>query len=141
MEPGHLKRIRNKLTLHGLEALDKRSTVSQRIKRWRSALQRDLGGPSGLTVATATLVDLAARSKLLLDHIDGYLLQQSSLIRKKEKRVLPIVIERAKLADSLTRQLTTLGLERKATVIPALASYVADKYPGTELAGPGPAGA
>jgi hypothetical protein len=42
--------------------------------------------------------------------------------------LLPIVRERAQLADSFTRRLVALDLERHAREAPDLAGYLAGKY-------------
>jgi hypothetical protein len=55
-------------------------------------------------------------------------MQLKSVIQKRKGRLLPLVNERMKIADVLTRQLLALGLERKSKVIPALSQYVEDRY-------------
>jgi hypothetical protein len=58
------------------------------------------------------LVDLAVRTRLYVDHCDAFLMEQTSLILKRKKSVLPILLQRNQLADSLARTLSMLGLER-----------------------------
>jgi hypothetical protein len=64
---------------------------------------------------------------LIVDHCDGFLLSQPSLINKRRKALLPIVKERQVLVDSLSRLLQQLGLERQARPMPSLQEYVAAK--------------
>jgi len=49
---------------------------------------------------------------LYVDHCDAFLMEQPSLILKRRKTVLPILLQRQQLADSLARTLSLLGLER-----------------------------
>ena len=41
--------------------------------------------------------------------------------------VLPVVLQRQQLVDTLTRYMTQLGLEKKVKLIPALSDYLATK--------------
>ena len=61
----------------------------------------------------AAIVDLAVRTKLLLDSVDACPLVQPSLVNARRKTLLPVVRERQQLADSLARMLERLGLDRK----------------------------
>jgi hypothetical protein len=44
-------------------------------------------------------------------------LDQSTLINKRKKALLPVVLQRQTLADALARYLGQLGLERKAKAL------------------------
>ena len=81
-----------------------------------------LGGAAALSAAQLALIDQAARTKLLLDSVDAWLLQQPSIVNKRSKSVLPVVRERIALCDSLLRHLDKLGLHRVAADVPTLAS-------------------
>jgi hypothetical protein len=70
-----------------------------------------LGGD--ISTQQAALVDLAVKSKLLLDSIDAWLLVQPSLVNARKKSLLPVVKDRQALADGLTRYLLALGLHRR----------------------------
>jgi hypothetical protein len=59
--------------------------------------------------------------------IDGWLVQQPSLVDRRKRALLPVVRERQSLADALVRYLSVLGLERKAKDVTDLASYLAAK--------------
>jgi hypothetical protein len=50
----------------------------------------------------------------MLDSIDAFILQQPTLVFAKKKQLYPVVKERTSLADSLARNLETLGLKRQA---------------------------
>ena len=60
-----------------------------------------------------TIIDLAVRSKLILDSIDAWLLQQPSLIRKKYRVLAPIVLQRNSWRIRCL-YMGQLGLERRA---------------------------
>lgn len=71
----------------------------------------DLGGD--VSTQEAAIIDLAVKSKLLLDSIDTWLLVQPSLVNARKRTLLPVVKERQALADGLARYLSQLGLERR----------------------------
>jgi len=48
----------------------------------------------------------------MIDTIDNWILSQESLVNKKKKSVLPVVIQRQSLADGLAKYLAQLGIER-----------------------------
>jgi hypothetical protein len=54
--------------------------------------------------------------KLLLDSIDAWPLTHSSLINKRKKALLPVVLQRQQLADGFARYMAQLGLERRHKV-------------------------
>ena len=56
---------------------------------------------------------LAVKTKLLLDSIDVWLLQQKTLIVKRKRSIIPAVAQRQVLADALAQYLSQLGLERR----------------------------
>jgi len=100
----------------GARALDGRTSLGYALRRWRKDLVADLGGESAISTQQAALVDLAVKSKLILDSIDAWLLVQPSLINKQKKTLLPVVLQRAQLADGLARYMSMLGLERRHKV-------------------------
>ena len=55
----------------GNKAIDKRTTLGKSLAKWRADLIQDLGGD--VSTQQAALVDLAVKSKLLLDSIDTWL--------------------------------------------------------------------
>lgn len=79
---------------------------------WREDLIRDLGGD--VSTQQDAIISLAIKTKLLLDSIDVWLLQQTTLINKRKKSIIPAVQQRQVLADALARYLGQLGLARKA---------------------------
>ena len=109
-----LHTLRKSLKVLGNRAIDGRTTAGKALVHWRQDLVEDLGGADVISTQQGALVDLAVKSKLLLDSIDAWLLSQKTLINTKKKALLPVVVQRQTLADGLARYLSQLGLERRA---------------------------
>jgi len=101
----------------GGRVIDRRTTLGKALSQWRSSLVSDLGGKDAISTQQEALVDLAVKSKLILDSIDAWILTQPSLINARKRSVLPVVMQRQTLADGLARYLQTLGLERRTKKI------------------------
>jgi len=99
--------------------LTKRTTLGKALAQWRKELIEDLGGPEAVSTQKQALIELAVRTRLLLDSIDTWLLKQPSLVNARRRAVLPVVLQRQHLAESLARSLTQLGLERRTKPIAA----------------------
>ena len=99
----------------GNRALDKRTVAGRALVEWRDDLIRDLGGD--VSTQQDAIISLAIKTKLLLDSIDVWLLQQPTLIIKRKKAIIPAVQQRQVLADALARYLSQLGLERRHKVV------------------------
>ena len=96
----------------GPRVIDKRTTLGKQLAEWKADLERDLRG--NVSTQQSAVIDLAVRTKLLLDSIDAWLLVQPSLVNARKRALLPAVKERQGLADALARYLGQLGLERRA---------------------------
>jgi hypothetical protein len=94
----------------GSRAIDGRSEVGVALRKWRKDLIADLGG--NVSTQQDAIIDLAIKSKLLLDSIDAWLLSQPSIILKRKKTLMPVVMQRQQLADGFARYMAMLGLER-----------------------------
>ena len=103
----------------GSRAIDQRTTLGKALAQWRKELIEDLGGPEAVSTQKQAIIDLAVHTKLLLDSIDAWLLKQPSLVNARRRAVLPVVLQRQHLAESLARSLTQLGLERRTKTIAA----------------------
>jgi hypothetical protein len=119
----------------GGRTIDRRTTLGKALAEWRHELIRDLGGPDAISTQERAIVDLAVRTKLLLESIDAWLLTQPSLVNKRTRALLPVVRERQQLADGLSRYLQALGLERRAKPALSLNEYLESKYSGDRGAG------
>ena len=126
---GHyrLKRAVNELGRRGLRAVDGRTAVGKALTRWRQQLVDDLGGE--VSTQQAAVIELALRTRLLLDSIDGWLLRQKSLINHRRRALFPVVRERQTIADALARYLDMLGLQRRAAPIQTLDQYLSEQEP------------
>ncbi len=112
----------------GARSLDGRTRVGRALVAWRAQVVTDLGGDDVLSAQQQALIDIAARTKLLLDSVDAWLLVQPSLINKRKRALLPVVRERTQLADSLARHLSALGLERRAKPTQSLQEYLVKRH-------------
>jgi hypothetical protein len=122
-----ITRLKTAVRHLGLRVIDRRTTLGKMLAHWRVDLIQDLGGPDAVSTQRAALVDLAVRSKLILDSLDAWLLSQPSLVNKRTRSVLPIVRERQALADGLARYLQALGLDRVERPPVDLGTYLASR--------------
>lgn len=116
--------MKRALKAGGARVLDRRTRVSKALDQWRDELISDLGGSEQISTQQRAIINVAIKTKLLLDSVDAWLLQQPSLINLRKRAVHPVVLQRQQLADSLIRAMVQLGLERKAKVLPSLAEYL-----------------
>ena len=65
---------------HGTRAIDRRTSLGKALDRWREQLVSDLGGVEQVSTQQLTFVNLGVKTKLLLDSIDSWLLQQPTLM-------------------------------------------------------------
>jgi hypothetical protein len=97
----------------GGRVIDRRTTPGKALAQWRRELIGDLGGPEAVSTQQLAFIELAVRTKLLLDSIDAWLLKQPSLVNARRRAVLPVVLQRQQLADALARFLTQLSPDRR----------------------------
>ncbi len=107
-----LNALKARVKVRGLNAIDKRTSAARALLAWRGDLVADLGGDGALSAQQLALVDLATRARLYVDSLDAWLLEQPSLVLARRRAVLPVLVERTRLADSLARLLGQLGLAR-----------------------------
>src|SRR5437899_716970 len=132
-----LNAIKARVKLRGLAAIDMRTVAAREMVGFRDELVAALGGETELSPQRRKLVDLAARATLYLDHIDGWLAAQSSLINQRSRSVLPVLVQRQGLADHLARLLDKLGLDRVPRRVKSLNEYLAEKYTDSTAHGSG----
>ena len=134
-----LVRLKRAVKVLGGRVIDNRTTLGKALTAWKAGLISDLGGD--VSTQQAAIIDLAVKTKLLLDSIDAWLLTQPSLVNARKRALIPVVRERQALADALARYMGQLGLERRARPVPDLTAYLATKAaqpppePGAELPG------
>ena len=90
--------LKRGLKAAGTQAIDRRTSLGKTLDQWRDQLISDLGGPHDISTQQLAIVTLAVRTKLLLDSIDNWLLQQPSLINARKRALLPAVLQRQQLA-------------------------------------------
>jgi len=98
----------------GKRALPSRSTALGRaLHDWRAGLVADLGGDEAISTQQRALIELATRTKLLLDSIDAYVLGMESPVDRRHRRLWLVVRERQGLVGQLQSILRDLGLEKR----------------------------
>ena len=109
-------------------AINDETEIGRALMAWRRDLIRDLGGPEVVTTQQLSLIEVAARSKLLLDSVDAWLLRQPSLVSYRHKTLFPVVVQRQSIANGFAHYLSLLGLERKTIPPKSLDSYLSERY-------------
>jgi hypothetical protein len=122
-----LNALKARVRVRGLQAIDRRTAAGKSLLIWKDELLDALGGDEAVSPQQRALVDLAVRTKLYVDSIDAWLMEQPSLVLTRKRSVLPVLRERQTLADSLARFLVQLGLERRAKDLPTLKTYLASR--------------
>jgi hypothetical protein len=123
-----LNALKARVKVRGLQAIDMRTAAARELIAWRNELVADLGGDQAVSAQQRALVDLATRTKLYLDSLDAWIMEQRSLVNARRRAVLPIVRERQQLADALSRYLQALGLEKRAKPGLSLNEYLHSTY-------------
>ena len=85
------------------------STWKPELREGRPA---DLGGAAAVSTQQAQVVDLAVKTKLLLDSVYAWLLTQRSLVNVRRRALFPVAKERTQLADALARYLNLQADQR-----------------------------
>src|SRR5262249_21672308 len=67
----------------GQAAIDKRSAVGRTLTEWRAQIVTDLGGSENLSAQQHTVLDIVVRTKLLLDGIDGFILERGAIVNRR----------------------------------------------------------
>jgi hypothetical protein len=81
------------------------------LAQWRQDLIRDLDGD--VSIRQDAIISLAVKTKLMLDSVDVWILQQPTLINKPKRAIIPVVVQRQQLTDALARYLNQLGMHRR----------------------------
>jgi hypothetical protein len=116
------------VALRGLHAIDQRTAPARALVAWRAELIAALGGETNLSPQRRKLIELAARAALLLDHVDAWIFEQPNLVNRRNKSLVPALLQRQSLAEHLAKLLDRLGLDRLPAKISTLDAYVAEQY-------------
>ncbi len=118
--------LKARVKVRGFSTIDLRTAAAQALVQWKADLLCDLGGEENVSAQRMTVVEMVVRTKLYIDHIDAWLMEQDSLVNKRRKSLLPVLRERQVLVDSLSRLLQQLGLERREKPIKSLQDHLRD---------------
>jgi len=130
-----LNALKAQVKLRGLAAVDQRTAPARALIAWRAELVAALGGDEQLSPQRRKLIELTARAALLLDHVDAWLLEQGTLVNKRNRSLLPVLVQRQGLAEHLARLLDRLGLDRVPRKVQTLHEYVDTRYGAPDAAG------
>jgi len=103
-----------------------RTVAAREMLAFRDELIAALGGDTEVSPQQRKLVDLAARASLYLDHLDAWLAGQQTLVNRRSRSVLPVLLQRQSIAEHLARLLDRLGLDRALAKAPTLATIRAE---------------
>jgi len=119
--------LRRAVQTLGNRSISRRTKVGRALAAWRSDLLADLGGIDSVSTQELALVEEAVKTKLILDSVDAWLLQQPTLINKRIRGVLPAVRDRQALVSTLRGLLSDLGLKRRSREMPTLGEYLSGR--------------
>ena len=119
------KRAKYELKELKRRALDGRTTQARLVRELEAELISAFGGEDQVSPQQRWVIQRAAVLQLQLSALDAFVLGMDSLVNKKRRQIYPIVLEHAKLSQSLTSLLTTLGLNRQAKPALTLSDYLA----------------
>jgi hypothetical protein len=86
-----LNALKARVKVRGLQAIDGRTVAAQALLGWRRDLLDALGGESAVTPQKLALVELVTRTRLYIDHLDAWLMEQGCLVNQRRKAVLPVL--------------------------------------------------
>jgi len=120
-----LHSLKARVMVRGLAGIDVRTLAARALVAWKGELLAALGGEQCVSPQRRALVEHAVRTKLYIEHIDAFLMEQASLVNRRKKAILPILRERQALVDSFSRLMAQIGLERVPKPLPSLQEYLA----------------
>ena len=75
--------LKVKVKVRGLAAIDRRTAAARDLLAWKADLENDLGGQDNLSAQQRGLIDLAVRTRLYVDSLDAYIMEQPSLVNHR----------------------------------------------------------
>jgi nitric oxide reductase activation protein len=99
----------------GARAIPGNTKLGYALRAWRKELIADLGGEDNVSVQQRTIVELASTTKLMISSVDAWIMSQPSLLTR-ERTLIPVIMQRQQLANSLTSMMAQLGLQRRHKV-------------------------
>jgi hypothetical protein len=119
-----LRGLMRRVTAKGLKSLDRRSAGYRALVEWRGELLRDLGGEESLSTQEKVLVDVALRTKLFLDHVDAWAMEQDSVVNRKRRCLYPVMAQRNALVNTLLNIMGQLGLKKREKSVLSLTEFL-----------------
>lgn len=116
-----------KIKLKGLAVVDRRTLAARSLLGWRQELVNALGGEESITPQESALIDAVSRTKLILEHVDAYIVSQPSIVNRKRKGLIPIIQQRNSITNVLVNLLSQLGLKRRPKRVASLAEYLQER--------------
>ena len=114
--------------------------VERTVRGWRDEILEDLGGDT-VSAAKRAILDAAVGSKIILSSLDSFLFQLASsgrgMVNRRARHAFRIVNDRMRVADSLVKQLSTLGLDRVERPPVDLGTYLSQRRSSASTAGSG----
>lgn len=99
----------------GARAIPGNTKLGYALRAWQRDLIADLGGEDNVSVQQRTIVECAATTRLMIGSLDAWITSQPSLMTR-ERKLIPVIMQRQAMVDSLTRMMSQLGLERRRKV-------------------------
>jgi hypothetical protein len=84
--------LKRRLQVQGLAGIDRRSRAARALAAWRAELEDDLGGHETITATQRAVLEAVSVTKLMLDSVDRWLLEQDDgLVNRKRRSLYPVV--------------------------------------------------
>ena len=117
------------------------SPLERTVRDWRDEILEDLGGDT-VSAAKRAVLDAAVGSKIVLSSLDAFLFTLAStgqrMVNRRGRYAYRIVTDRIRVADSLVKQLSALGLDRVDRPPVDLTQYSAQRPAPPEPSDPHP---
>jgi hypothetical protein len=111
----NLSTMKRAIAKLGARAIPGNTKLGYALRAWRKELIADLGGEDNVSVQQRTIVELASTTKLMISSVDAWIMSQPSLLTR-ERTLIPVIVQRQQLANSLTSMMAQLGLQRRHKV-------------------------
>lgn len=99
----------------GARAIPGNTKLGYALRAWRKELIEDLGGEESVSLQQRTIVECASTTRLMISSLDAWITSQPSLMQRN-RTLIPVIMQRQQLVNSLVSMLVQLGLERRHKV-------------------------
>ena len=99
----------------GARAIPGNTKLGYALKAWRKELIEDLGGEETVSLQQRTIVEVASTTRLMISSLDAWITSQPSLMQRN-RTLIPVIMQRQQLVNSLVSMLAQLGLARRHKV-------------------------